>query len=204
MVRKSKWETTKRIETLVDGIFAIAMTLLVLSLTVPVLTGPVSDATMTSVLLGLWPKFIVYGFSFILLAIFWSANHAQFYHIIRIDKTLLWITLIWLLFVALVPFSASLNGEYGNLKSASVFFGLNMFFIGILLFLIWYYATQKNLIKDDLSLEDVKSIRKINLALPIASVISIGLAFVIPSWSYLAYFLIPVIHNIIEKDHWRK
>ncbi|MGZ7049381.1 MAG: TMEM175 family protein, partial [Methanobacterium sp.] len=121
-----------------------------------------------------------------------------------IDKTLLWITLIWLLFVALVPFSASLNGEYGNLTSASVFFGFNMFFIGILLFLIWYYATEKNLTRDDLSVEDVKSTRRINLALPIASVISIGLAFVIPSWSYLAYFLIPVIHNIIEKDHWRK
>ena len=130
MARKSHWENTKRIETLVDGIFAIAMTLLVLNLNIPQLVYPVPDATMQTILIGLGPKLFTYALSFVLLAIFWRVNHSQFYHIKRVNTSLLWITIIWLLFVALVPFSTSLTGEYGYLTSAQVFFGLNLLIIG--------------------------------------------------------------------------
>jgi uncharacterized membrane protein len=200
MAPKYRWETTKRIETLVDGIFAIAMTLLVLNLDIPQLVNPVTDATLQNVLVGLGPKLFTYALSFILLAIFWRVNHGQFYHIKRLNSTLLWITVIWLLFVALVPFSTSLNGQYGNLTTAQVFFGLNMFFIGILIALIWYYATEKNLTADDLNLEDVMYVRRLNLVLPFVSLVAIGLAFIIPSWSSFAYILIPILHRFLEKN----
>ena len=78
MAQKSHWETTKRIETLVDGIFAIAMTLLVLNIDVPQLMSPVSDATMQGVLVGLWPKLFAYALSFALLAIFWRITINSF------------------------------------------------------------------------------------------------------------------------------
>ena len=200
MALVSQWETTKRIETLVDGIFAIAMTLLVLNLDIPQMINPVTDSTLQYFLIGLGPKLFTYALSFILLAIFWRVNHSQFYHIKRLNNTLLWITVIWLLFVALVPFSTSLNGQYGNLTTAQVFFGINMFFIGVLTALIWYYATEKNLTTDDLKLEDITSIRRINLVLPLASLLNIGFAFFIPGWSSLAYLLIPILHRIIEKN----
>jgi uncharacterized membrane protein len=200
MARHSHWESTKRIETLVDGIFAIAMTLLVLSLDVPQLISPVADATLQSVLIGLEPKLFSYALSFVLLAIFWRVNHGQFYHIKRLNNTLLWITVIWLLFVALVPFSTSLTGEYGSLTSANAFFALNMFVIGSLSALTWYYVTENDLVDDKLSLEQIIHLRKINLVLPAVSLLALGLAFVIPSWSSIAYLLIPILLRIIGKD----
>lgn len=200
MALRSSWENTKRIETLVDGIFAISMTLLVLNLDVPQLADTVSDATLISVLIGLWPKFFTYALSFVLLAIFWRVNHSQFYHIKRVNTPLLWLTIIWLLFVALVPFSTSLTGEYGYLTSAEVFFNLNLLLIGSLTALIWYYATENKLIGKDLTLEEIGHIRKVNLVFPLASLLAVLMAFISPSWSTLSYLLIPVIMRIMEKN----
>lgn len=198
MARRSKWEDSKRIETLVDGIFAIAMTLLVLNLSIPQLTGPVQDVTIHSFLINLIPKLFTYALSFVLLAIFWKVNHSQFYYIRRINTPLLWITIIWLLFVALVPFSTSLTGEYGNLQSAQIFFDLNLLGIGLLSALIWYYATEKKFTVNELTPDEVHRIRKINLLLPIASLFTIGLSFINPSWSPLAYATIIVAERAFK------
>jgi len=107
--------SARRIETLVDGVFAIAMTLLVLGIAVPSITNP-TEASLYQALLDLLPNFYSYFISFVLLAVFWRINHVQFNRIKRADDTLLWIIVIWLLFVALVPFSAFFVGEYGNFQ----------------------------------------------------------------------------------------
>ncbi len=191
------WENTNRIETLVDGIFAIAMTLLVLNITVPQLVSPVSNATKHSTLIGMWPKFFAYGLSFILLAVFWRMNHQQFYAIKRINTVLLQITIMWLLFVALVPFSASLTAEYGHLQSAEVFFHVHMFIIGLLPAITWYYVIRNNFMHDKVPQERISEGKRTYLVLPFLSLIAIGLTFIIPSWSPLAYALHPLVRRII-------
>lgn len=197
MARHSHWEKINRVETLVDGIFAIAMTLLVLNITIPQLTSPISNLDLQNILFGLVPKLFVYALSFILLAIFWRINHSQFYYIKRFSQTLMWITVIWLLFVALVPFSTSLVGEYGDLTSAELFFTINIFLIGSLSAATWYYVTEKNLVKNDLSLEEIKTIRKMNMVLPLVSLLAAGVSFFIPSWSGITFVLIPILLRII-------
>lgn len=192
------WKTTNRIETLVDGIFAIAMTLLVLNIAVPQLASPVSNATMQSTLIGMWPHFFAYGLSFILLAVFWRMNHNQFYAIKQTNNTLLQITIMWLLFVALVPFSASLTAEYGNLRSAEIFFHLNMFMIGFFPALIWYYGVRKKFIVEEITPERITEIKRIYLILPFLSLLAMALTFISPSWSPLAYALHPFIQRIIK------
>lgn len=198
MALTSQWETTKRIETLVDGIFAIAMTLLVLNLSIPQLTGPVQDPNLQALLIKLLPKLFTYALSFVLLAIFWRINHNQFYYIKKVDTPLLWITILWLMFVALVPFSTSLTGEYGHLQSAQIFFDLNLLAIGLLSALTWYYATEKKFTNKKLSLEDINRFRKINMMLPIASLFAIALTFITPSWSSLAYASIIVTGRLFK------
>lgn len=200
MARGSHLESTKRIETLVDGIFAIAMTLLVLNLDIPQLVKPVSDATMQNILIGLEPKLFTYALSFILLALFWRINHSQFYYIKRVNNPLLWINVVWLLFVALVPFSTSLTGEYGYLITSNVFFDLNLFAIGALSAFNWYYATEKNLVADDLDLDRIKNMRRLNLVFPLVSLFAVAMAFITPSWSTLSYLLIPVIFKIMRRN----
>ena len=98
-----------------------------------------------------------------------------------------------------MPFSTSLTGEYGYLTSA-VFFSINLLFIGLLSAGIWYYASKHNLIGDDLTLKEIVHIRKLNLVLPAVSLLAVGMAFVIPSWSGMTYALIPVIQKIMERN----
>lgn len=192
----SLWVTTKRIETLADGIFAIAMTLLVLSIGVPQIAEPVSSAALQQSLIDLIPKFFSYALSFVLLAVFWRINHQQFYVIKRADTTLLWINILWLLFVALVPFSTSLIGEYGEYQITEVFFHLNLLAIGLFCYLNWHYATESNFVDKSLDSDAKTSIKRGNLVLPITSLLAIAISFISPSWSSMAYLFIPFIKKI--------
>lgn len=192
------WQSTKRIETLVDGIFAIAMTLLVLTIDVPNITGQISNAAIAQYLIDLMPKFFAYVLSFILLAVFWRINHQQFNLIKHVNSTLLWINILWLMLVALVPFSASLAGEYGNYQIPMIFFNLNMFLIGIFFTLNWSYAYRNNFLDASIDYKKMGHIRKLNLSLPLCSLIAIGLTFIDPSWSGIAYIFIPFFHKIFK------
>jgi len=192
------WETTGRIETLVDGIFAIALTLLVLNLSIPQLTNSMSNIAVEGYLMGLIPDLFTYALSFVILAIFWRINHQQFYRIKRANSVLLWITVIWLLFVALVPFSTSLMGGYGETQAANIFFDINLLLIGVFSGLIWYYSTKKGFIDKKLTGEKILEINKLNLLLPIVALIAIGVSFITPSWSTLTYASIPVVKWLIR------
>jgi len=182
--------TTKRIETLVDGIFAIAMTLLVLSLNVPQIPYPATNAQILDFFINMIPQFFVYFLSFVLLATFWRINHSQFNIIEKTDQNLIWINVFWLLFVALVPFSTNLVGDYGYLTVPMVFFNLNLFLIGLFFNLNWYYAVKHNFINKELSEEFIKSRKNINLVLPVCALIAAGLAFITPEFSPVVYFLV--------------
>lgn len=184
------WKSTKRIETLVDGIFAIAMTLLVLSLNVPSLPNSATNADVIHALGSMSTQFFLYALSFILLATFWRINHSQFYLIKKTDQTLLWINILWLLFVALVPFSTNMVGDYGNLQAPVIFFDLNLFFIGLLFYLNWYYADKKDFIDPGVHRELIESQKKLNLALPSIALIAMALTFISPGWSSLVYITI--------------
>lgn len=190
------WMNTKRIETLVDGIFAIAMTLLVLSLNVPNFPYPATDTQVLNSLLSMGQQFSVYFISFILLASFWRVNHAQFYFIKKTDRTLLWINIIWLSFIALIPFSTNLIGNYGYLKVSLIFFDLNILLIGLLFNLNWYYADKKNLIDPDTDQNLIKFREKFNFALPLISLIAIALTFISPQWSSLVYFSLFLVRKM--------
>lgn len=194
---KSTGINARRIETLVDGIFAIAMTLLVLGITVPSVTNP-TEASLYQALYDLLPNFYSYFISFILLAVFWRINHLQFNRIKRADGTLLWIIILWLLFVALVPFSAYFVGEYGNFQIPNIFFDINLFFLGFLLFLNWRHAINQGLM-DELDEATLKSSLKVNLMLPVISLLALIITF-LPfmkewgyGWSSMVYLIIPLL-----------
>ncbi|MGA7470839.1 MAG: TMEM175 family protein, partial [Halobacteriota archaeon] len=130
---------TDRIETLTDGIFAIAMTLLVLSIEVPTLPAPVTPAVFSAYVTSILPQIFIYVIGFILLAVFWM-NHHIFYVIERTNTTLLWINILWLMSIALVPFSTAVIGRYGQFQLAELIFDLNMLIIGLLWYANWSYA----------------------------------------------------------------
>lgn len=121
-----------RMEALTDGIFAIAMTLLVLSLDVPAGVHDPSDAVIVAMLAGQLPAFYHYFLAFFILASFWVAHHAQVDRLRQIDRTFLWINIATLMFVTLVPFSVSLIGDYPGETFAAVAFEVNLLVLGLL------------------------------------------------------------------------
>jgi len=186
--------STKRIQALTDGVFAIAMTLLVLNFEVPTIPEGSAVQMLPKLVLGLWPKFFNYVLSFILLAIFWIAHHRQFHFIKFIDQRLLWINILGLMFIVLIPFSTSLIGEYGDVQIAALVFECNLLVIGWLFYRQWWYVTGKRHLLDcDLSAQAILLIKKRNLVVPAISLVAIGLSFLTPQWSEVAYFAIPFI-----------
>ena len=194
----SQYMDTKRLETLVDGIFAIAMTLLVLGLAVPVIRPPLTNASVETAIISIIPNFISLVVSFVLLAVFWKIHHRIFKQINKMNGTLLWINVIWLLFIVLVPFSATLTGDYGQFTIANVIFNINMLGIAVLLYLNWHYADHKNFIHEKISNEEITFTKIVNLSFILVAITAIGLSYVIPQYSQTVYIIMLPIEMIIK------
>ena len=184
--------TTRRIEALADCIFAFAMTLLVLTLTLPDATQ--TKLSLSQLLVGQWPKFFNYALSFVLLAIFWIVHHQQFHMIHRTDRGHIWINIGILMFVALMPFSTDVAGSYGDETLAELVFSANLMILGLLFLLNWWYACRNHrLVDPDLSKESIaRGIRR-SCITPVVAAISMVLSFFIPRWGLAVYMLIPII-----------
>jgi uncharacterized membrane protein len=135
-----------RIETLVDGVFAIVMTLMVFQFSVPVVEV---KAELPGELLELLPRFYSYVLSFVVLAMFWTGHHSAFHYIKRSDGTLVLINIFFLMFVALTPFSTSLMGRYYLEQLPILVYVINMFLALIMRFALWAYATGKHRLVDN-------------------------------------------------------
>jgi uncharacterized membrane protein len=130
------WLLSKhRLEALTDGIYAVAMTLLVLELRVPEgLTGA-SDAAFVSKLDELTPKFIAWILSFLILSLFWVSHQRAFHFVRHVDEKMLRINILSLLLASLLPFSSALLGEQQDHFISHVFYDLNM--AGLALATLW-------------------------------------------------------------------
>jgi len=189
-----------RIETLVDGIFAIAMTLLVLDLAVPHVNGPLSNLAVQNALYGLLPAFISLVVSFVLLAMFWNIHHRIYSQIKSVNGTLLWINIIWLLFIVLVPFSASLNGQYGDFTISDAVFNINMLGIALVLYLNIYIIKHNEFLDENADPTKLASSQKATTLFILIAILALFLAFIIPRWGNLVYLLIFPIEMIMDRQ----
>jgi uncharacterized membrane protein len=134
--------TKSRIEALTDGIFAFAMTLLVTTLELPRVSEVTHSSDVAGLFLGNIPGLLHYVIAFAVLAGYWVGHHMQFHEIRFVDRTMIWLNISCLLFVALVPFSTDLAGDYPGSALASIIFEANLLIIGVFLYLQWRYATE--------------------------------------------------------------
>lgn len=102
----------RRVGSLADGVFAIAMTLLVLEVKVPEVAEPITGAGMVDALFAILPSVAGYVVSFIILGMVWIGHHNQFHFIRRVDRALLWINIFYLLCVAFAPFATAFLTRY--------------------------------------------------------------------------------------------
>jgi uncharacterized membrane protein len=108
-----------RLEALSDGVYAIALTLLVLELKLPALPHDVSEAALRAALVDLLPKVLAWILSFCVIALIWVAQQRLYRLAERLDRRMGRIELLMLALISLLPFSTALVGEYGSHVTAS-------------------------------------------------------------------------------------
>jgi uncharacterized membrane protein len=143
-------QNIERIAALSDGIFAVAMTLLVLDLHAPAAALIHSDTDLIRALLALAPKLGVYVMSFLTLGIFWVGQQTQLNFLTRADRDLAWLHLMFLFFVTMIPFSTALIGEFIAYRAALLIYWLNILLLGAALFCAWRYSVRAKLVSEDM------------------------------------------------------
>lgn len=160
-------QSLERLAALSDGIFAVAMTLLVLDLHTPLadagarITMPAlwtnqglgKELALLAALGNLVPHFLTYVMSFLTLGIFWVGQQTQFTYFVTSNRHLTWIHLTFLFAISLMPFSTGLLAEFITYRIALGIYWLHLLVLGCILFASWQYAQRAGLLKDEVTEE---------------------------------------------------
>lgn len=152
-------QSVERLAALSDGIFAVAMTLLVLDIHAPAAEAVRGEHDLWGVLVALAPRLLMFGMSFLTLGIFWIGQQTQLNHLERSDRSLTWIHLAFLAVVCLVPFSTSFLAEFIRYRSALLVYWLNILLLGGTLYFTWVCALDLGVVKSDLPAQVPKAIK---------------------------------------------
>lgn len=192
---------TARIEMFSDGVFAIAITLLVLEVRVPHLEDLPQGTSLISALIEQWSSYFGYVLSFVVIGIIWANHHNRFKHIKRSDHNLLILNTLFLMCVAFIPFPTALLAEYlqdpnerltavaiysGTLTLTSIFFNL----------LWWYAAHNHHLVDRNLSPRLLRAMTRHFLLGPLLYFLSFGLAFVSVTASLSIYAILALMYAL--------
>jgi len=142
-----------RLEALSDGIFAVAMTLLVLDIRIPGVETVHSEHDLLFAVVALLPRVLIYLMSFLTLGIFWLGQQTQLNHLTKSDRNLSWIHLGFLFAVVLLPFSTMLLAEFLVYRFALFLYWLNILMLGAALYFGWGYAERAELIEQSVPRE---------------------------------------------------
>jgi uncharacterized membrane protein len=173
-----------------DVVFAVAITLLALDIRMPAINEPVSNATLLQKLLSIWPEYLAYVVSFLVIGTLWVGHHRKFLLIQRHDRRLLFLNLLLLMSIAFIPFPTSVISEYGNL-TATVFYALSIGVAGMLSALVWWYAARNNRLVIR-ALDMKKRWRELlnPLSVSLLFFISVGLAFINSDLAKFSWFVL--------------
>ena len=193
--------SSRRIESLTDGVFAIAMTLLVLNLNVPKLVGAITDENLWNALVSGGTNFFSFTLSFVILGIMWSIHMRQFESIERVDKRATTLNTLRLFIVVLIPFTTSLNAQYGNLLLAQVLYPLNLFFLALITYLQGMYASNHRSFYRKYNQKDINAGQARSMVFVLATALVCVLTIFIGNKAFFALLLIPIIGSMIDRKY---
>jgi uncharacterized membrane protein len=195
-------QNVERIAALSDGIFAVAMTLLVLDLRVPAAESVHSEHDIRRALIVLSPRLVIFLMSIMTNGIFWVGQQTQINYFARSDRNLAWIHIAFLGAVSLTPFSTALLAEFIHYRTALLVYWSNILILGLFLYWSWSYATRAHLLADDLPPEIHPAvIRRIVIAQSLYAV-GAALCFINTYWAIAAIVLVQVNYAIAPKFCW--
>ena len=181
-----------------DAVFAIAITILVIELKVPIVPENATEQDFLDEFSKQIPQIVGFVMSFFLIGIYWTAHHNMFGYVINYSKRLLWINLIFLFTIVIMPFTTAIYSEYsvteGHLKLISPYaiYVFNICITGIMNFILLAYITNpKNKISEYVPANYAKFGKTKSLVTPSIFLISLMICFIDPGTGRMVLFLIP-------------
>ncbi|MEI6281016.1 MAG: TMEM175 family protein [bacterium] len=186
-----------RLDQLSDGIFAIVMTILVFDIKLPTIWGPVDNMGLWLEIKKMVPLLIGYVLSFFLLFTYWRAHH--FFVSVyakNIDSKLTNINALFFMLISLIPFSASILGEFSNNELPIIIFGIHIVLIGLTLYWMRRYVLYSEYIKNpEISKREIRGSTIRTLVPVFFAIIAIPLSFLSTKLA-LVLFTLAVIFNL--------
>jgi uncharacterized membrane protein len=183
--------STGRAEAFSDGVFAIAITLLILIIRVP------GGGSLGHELARLWPSYTAYAISFLTIGIIWVNHHAMFRNFERVDRTMLFLNVFFLMVVAFIPFPTEVVAEHvrasGDRRAAALLYGITLTLMAVMFLLTWLYGSRR-LLRDDADMREVSGITRSYLPGTPTYAAATLLAFVSPIASLIAFGLIALFY----------
>ena len=194
---------TGRIEAFSDGVFAIAITLLIIEIHVPQRQHAES---LGHELLRIWPSYLGYLTSFLTIGVMWINHHHVFTYIVRSDRTLLLVNTLLLMMIAFVPFPTAVLAQFietDGARAAAVLYGATLTLTAICFFIWWRYASSdRRLIGDHVSDEEIADITRAYTPGTVLYGGSALIAFLSP-WVSAALYLAIAVFYALPLSQWR-
>ena len=178
-----------------DGVFAIAITLLVLSIDVPTLHG---GQKLDHALSNLGDNFVSYFIGFAVIGLFWVCHHYFFDSLRGFDGRLLWLNLLYLSFIGLLPFSTALLGDFGNDPTALTAYAINVGLAGLADALMLTAALRAHLLEPDKQARGAQLLAR-DLTAPAVFFASIPLAYADTSLAKYSWLLIAIVPRVLTR-----
>jgi uncharacterized membrane protein len=188
--------STSRVEAFSDGVFAIAITLLILAVGIE---QAFAEGELKQTLVDLWPAYIAYAVSFLTVGIMWANHHQVFRHFARVDRTLLLLNILLLMCISFTPFPTRVVAEHAknadDRLAAAVLYGSTMTLTAICFFAVWIYGSRR-LLRPDTDLKEVSGITRSYLpGAPMYATATL-IAFVSPVASLIIFAALALFYAI--------
>lgn len=187
-------QSLERLKRISDGIFMLAMTLMVLQFDLPNVEGEMSTKEIKDFLIAQLPALYIYLGTFILIAFYWFNNLQQFTYYKKTNTVHLWLNLLSLMFVVIIPYTNDLINIYSLNPYIQIFYSINLFLVGLFSSLSWWYASRNNhLIDATLDTRKVIKIGVESIIEPIVSLLAIVVSLINPTyWEWTFFMIFPL------------
>lgn len=176
-----------------DGVFGIAITLLVVSINVPDLSGPDLESQLVEALGDLVPSVLSYFLSFAVVGLLWLRHHRLFARIRRLDTYALVVNLALLAFVALMPFTTEVMGRYGDAPAGVAVYAANLAILTGAYTWLWWHCTRAGLLDRQPTPAELRLELTTRLATSAGFLLSIAIAYLVSARVAQWTWIIPLL-----------
>jgi uncharacterized membrane protein len=181
-----------------DAVIAIGITLLAIDLRLPHTPG-LTNHGLLGLLRDMVPRFVAFVISFAVIGVYWAAHHRMFRFIAAFDQGLILLNLLFLFFVALLPFLTSVVGEHGNLSLATAIYAAGLATMGFSSSLLWVYAVRHRLVAATVTPALARYLTWRGLTVPIVFLLSIPLVFISPVLAQLSWVSVMPVQRLLAR-----